>query len=248
MLTLREPLGVVVAITPWNFPLIAPIRKIGPALAYGCTMVLKPASYTPWSSVKLMTIFQAAGLPDGVLNLVMGSGRQVGEPLINDDRTKGITFTGSTATGANIAAAAGRRFTRTQLEMGGKNPAVVLGYTDVAAVASQITSAAFACSGQRCTAISRVIVLNALHDELVHALVDAMAAINVGPAWVPGTTMGPLINEEQLNSVCLKLKNGLAEGGRVISGGEILDTGEFVHGHFLQPTLVDEVSPDSLYF
>ncbi|WP_052341686.1 aldehyde dehydrogenase family protein [Salinarimonas rosea] len=243
-LTLREPLGVIAAIAPWNFPVVTPVRKIGPALAYGCTVVLKPANLTPWSAVKLVDVFRDAGLPNGVLNLVTGSGRGSGDALIRHPAVRGISFTGSTRTGAEVSAGVARRFVRTQLEMGGKNPAVVLSYKDAGAVAKQISAAAFACSGQRCTAISRVIVLESLAADLTEALCAELASIRLGPAWDPSATMGPLITNQHRVSVLRNIAAGVDEGGRLRFGGGVEEEEEFVQGHFLQPTLIDGVRPE----
>lgn len=244
-MTFREPLGVIAAIAPWNFPVVTPVRKIGPALAYGCAVVLKPASLTPWSAVRLMDVFRDAGVPKGVVNLVMGSGRAVGEALVRHPLVRGVSFTGSTRTGADINAQVARRFVRTQLELGGKNPAVVLGYQDAASVAKQIASAAFACSGQRCTAISRVVVLEDLADEIGDALAAELAAIRVGPAWNPKATMGPLITDQHRVSVLRNMASGLDEGARLRFGGRVLEEGELAQGHFLEPTLIDRVRPNT---
>ena len=244
-MTFREPIGVVAAIAPWNFPVVTPIRKIGPALAYGCTVVMKPSEFTPWSAVRLMDVFRDAGIPKGVVNLVTGSGRAVGEPLTRHALVRGVSFTGSTRTGAEINAQAARRFARAQLEMGGKNPAVVLGYKDATAVAKQISSAAFACSGQRCTAISRVIVLDSLADELSEALAAELSAIRVGPAWDLQATMGPLITDQHRVSVLRNIAAGLDEGARLRLGGRPLEDGPLAKGWFLEPTLIDNVRPDT---
>lgn len=244
-MTFREPIGVVAAIGPWNFPVVTPIRKIGPALAYGCTVVLKPSEFTPWAAAKLMDVFRDAGIPKGVVNLVTGSGRGVGEPLTRHTLVRGISFTGSTKTGAEINAQAARRFARAQLEMGGKNPAVVLGYKDAQAVAKQIASAAFACSGQRCTAISRVVVLDSLADEVTEALAAELSAIRVGPAWDPQATMGPLITDQHRVSVLRNIAAGLDEGARLRLGGRPLEDGDLAKGWFLEPTLIDNVRPNS---
>lgn len=244
-MTVRAPVGVIAAIAPWNFPVVTPVRKIGPALAYGCTAVFKPANLTPWSAVKLMDVFHDAGVPKGVVNLVLGTGRSAGEALVRHPLVRGVSFTGSTKTGADINSQVARRFVRTQLELGGKNPAVVLGYKDVNSVARQIASAAFACSGQRCTAISRVVVLESLVDEVTEALVAELAAIRVGPAWDPQSQMGPLITDQHRISVMRNLAAGLDEGGRIRFGGRVLEQGELAHGHFLEPTLVDRVAPNA---
>ncbi|MBP2230964.1 aldehyde dehydrogenase (NAD+) [Azospirillum agricola] len=244
-MTMRAPVGVVAAIAPWNFPIVTPVRKIGPALAYGCTVVLKPANLTPWSAVRLMDVFRDAGIPKSVVNLVLGSGRGAGEALVRHPLVRGVSFTGSTRTGADINAQLARRFVRAQLELGGKNPAVVLSYRDVGPVAKQIASAAFACTGQRCTAISRVVVLDSLADEVTEALTAELAAIRVGPAWDPAATMGPLITEQHRVSVLRNLAAGLDEGARLRFGGGVLDQGALASGHFMEPTLLDRVQPNT---
>jgi aldehyde dehydrogenase (NAD+) len=243
-MTLREPVGVIAAIAPWNFPVVTPVRKIGPALAYGCTVVFKPSNFTPWAAVKLMDVFKEAGLPTGVVNLVLGTGRTAGEAMTRHPLVRGVSFTGSTKTGAEINAQVARRFVRTQLELGGKNPAVVLSYKDAGSVAKQIASAAFACSGQRCTAISRVVVLESLVGEVTEALVAELAAIRIGPAWDPQANMGPLITDQHRISVLHNMAAGLDEGGRIRFGGRVLEEGELAQGHYLEPTLIDRVTPE----
>jgi len=244
-MTVREPAGVIAAIAPWNFPVVTPVRKIGPALAFGCTVVLKPSNFTPWSAVKLMSVFSDAGIPAGVVNLVLGTGRNVGEALVRHPKVRGVSFTGSTGTGADINALVARRFVRSQLELGGKNPAVVLGYNDAGSVARQISAAAFACSGQRCTAISRVVVLRSLEQDVTDALAAELARIRVGPAWDARADMGPLITDRHRISVLRTMAAGLDEGGRLRFGGRVLEEGELAHGHFLEPTLIDQVAPET---
>lgn len=245
-MTFREPRGVIASIAPWNFPVLTPVRKIGPALAYGCTTVLKPSNLTPWCSVRLMDVFKEAGVPKGVINVVLGTGRGTGEALVKHPLVRGISFTGSTKTGGEINVQAARRMVPTQLEMGGKNPAVVLGYTDVASVAKQVASAAFTTSGQRCTAVSRVIVLEALAAELTEALVAELAAIKVGPAWDPTSKMGPLVTDAHRASVLRNVAAGLDQGARIRFGGRVLEDGELARGNFLEPALIDKVAPDNL--
>jgi alpha-ketoglutaric semialdehyde dehydrogenase len=244
-MTFREPIGVIGSIAPWNFPVLTPVRKIGPALAYGCTTVFKPSNLTPWCAVKLMDVFKEAGVPKGVINLVLG-GRAAGEALVKHPLVRGVSFTGSTKTGADINTQAARRLVRTQLELGGKNPAVVLGYTDVASIAKQISSAAFTTTGQRCTAVSRVIVLESLAAELTDALVAELAAIQVGPAWDPASKMGPLVTDAHRASVLRNVAAGLDQGARIRFGGRLLDDGELARGNFLEPALIDKVAPDNL--
>ncbi|RSK55304.1 aldehyde dehydrogenase [Bacillus canaveralius] len=240
--TVRYPIGVIAAIAPWNFPVVTPVRKIAPALAYGCTVVFKPASDTPWTSVKLMELFAEAGVPNGVVNLVIGGGSKVGNPLVNHPLVKGISFTGSTSLGIAINETAAKRLVSTQLELGGKNPAVVLDYDNVFEVAKQIIGAAFTCSGQRCTAVSRVIVLKNKAEELTNAIIEEMKKIQVGPAWEHRVTMGPLISKEHLQTVQKYLEIGKQEGARLRYGGEILESGELTDGFYMTPALFDGVT------
>ncbi|WP_296975556.1 aldehyde dehydrogenase [Thermobacillus sp. ZCTH02-B1] len=242
--TLRQPIGVVAAIAPWNFPVITPVRKISPALAYGCTVVFKPATATPWATVRLMELYAKAGVPAGVVNLVIGSGSKIGDALVSHPLVAGISFTGSTAQGLRIQRLAAGRLARTQLELGGKNPAVVLDYADLEHAARQIVSAAFTCSGQRCTAISRVIVLRERAEALKESLLAEIAKIKVGPAWDPEATMGPLINQAQMDAVLEYIRIGKEEGARLLTGGEVLRDGIYAEGCYVTPALFDRVTPE----
>jgi aldehyde dehydrogenase (NAD+) len=242
--TIRKPIGVIAAIAPWNFPIVTPVRKIIPALAYGCTVVYKPASVTPWTSVLLMELLAKAGVPNGAVNLIVGSGSKAGNTLVNHPLVRGISFTGSTKMGMRINEQAARRLAKTQLELGGKNPAIVLDYDNTTEAAKQITAAAFTCSGQRCTAISRVVVLKEKQQELLDALVGEMKKIKVGPAWGEGSTMGPMINKSQLDSVQEYVKIGKAEGATLLYGGDVLTGGDFDKGAYMQPAVFTDVKPE----
>lgn len=242
--TVRKPIGVIAAIAPWNFPVVTPVRKIAPALAYGCTVVFKPASVTPWTSARLMELLAEAGVPSGAVNLVVGSGSKVGDPLINHPLVKGVSFTGSTGIGIRINEQAARRLVKTQLELGGKNPAVVLDYNHVEDVAKQIVGAAFACSGQRCTSISRVIVVKEKKDELTEALLNEMKKLKVGPAWEEGATVGPLINQGHLDAVQEYVEIGKQEGANLLFGGEVLSSGHYAEGSYMIPALFDNVKAE----
>ena len=241
----RYPIGVVAAIAPWNFPVVTPVRKIAPALAYGCTVVYKPSSATPWTSVKLMELLAEAGVPGGVVNMVTGSGSKVGDPLVSHPAVKGITFTGSTGLGRRIAGIAASRLAKLQLELGGKNAALVLDYDNLDFAAEQIVSAAFACSGQRCTAISRVIVLKDKAETLIAQLKEKMSRIKVGPAWAEGVTMGPLIDKKQFETVMKYIEAGKEEGAELVFGGERLRLHEAEEeqneGYYLSPALFTNV-------
>jgi acyl-CoA reductase-like NAD-dependent aldehyde dehydrogenase len=241
----RYPIGVVAAIAPWNFPVVTPVRKITPALAFGCTVVYKPASATPWTSVRLMELFAEAGVPKGVVNLVLGSGSKVGDPLVSHPLVKGISFTGSTELGLRINAAAAGRLAKTQLELGGKNAALVLDYDNLAYAAEQIAAAAFACSGQRCTAISRVIVTKDNVEALVELLKEKIKNIRVGPAWDDSANMGPLIDKRQCETVMNYIEIGKNEGAELVLGGERLrlneDGVDHNEGHYVSPALFTNV-------
>ena len=243
--TILEPLGVVAAITPWNFPVVAPVRKIVPALACGNTVVLKPASLTPWSAVQITKVAEKAGLPAGVLNLVIGTGRTVGDRLISDPRVRGISFTGSTAVGARINECAARRMAKVQLELGGKNPAIVLECDDLDEAAREIVAAAFLCSGQRCTALSRVLVEESLADDLVVRLRLRILNIRIGNGLDPATTMGPLISREQMETVARYVSIGKEGGAKLVVGGQSLVKDAEQEGYFYAATLFDHVAPDS---
>ncbi|MGQ9635286.1 MAG: aldehyde dehydrogenase family protein [Bryobacteraceae bacterium] len=244
--TVLEAIGVVAAISPWNFPVVAPVRKIAPALACGDTVVLKPASITPWCSEYLMRLFESAGLPAGVVNLVVGRGSVIGDRLVDDPRVAGITFTGSTAVGIPLNERAARRLAKVQLELGGKNPAVVADYDDLDAAAREIVSAALQCSGQRCTALSRVIVLDSQADALVEKIVSLVNQIRVGDGLDEETTMGPLSSRAQLETVQGYVQRGLEEGAKLLTGGRCLVEDPDRQGYFFAPTVFDDVQPESV--
>jgi aldehyde dehydrogenase (NAD+) len=230
----REPLGVVSVITPWNFPIAIPAWKIAPALAYGNTVVFKPAELVPGSAWELVDILRRSGLPDGVLNLVMGRGREVGSVLTGPG-VDGITFTGSVFTGESIVASAQPHRARVQLEMGGKNPLVVLDDADLDTAVDVALQGAFGSTGQRCTASSRLIVTRGIHDRFVEALSERMKSWRVGDARAVDTDMGPVVDATQLAQDEKYLDIARSEGGRVV-GGERVEAG--ASGHYLAPALV----------
>ena len=242
--TVLEPLGVVAAITPWNFPVVSPVRKIVPALACGNTVVFKPSSLTPWSAVYLTTLLDKAGLPPGVLNLAIGPS-SAGERLISDVRVTGISFTGSTTVGIHIYERASSRMAKVQLELGGKNPAIVLDCQDLDGAAGEIVAAAFLCSGQRCTALSRVIVQDSLADVLVQRLLAHMKKIRVGNGLEPETTMGPLVSRQQMETVTAYVRMGIEGEAKLITGGNLLVDDPENQGYFHAPTLFDHVTSES---
>ena len=233
---LREPLGVVGVITPWNFPIAIPAWKLAPALAYGCTVVFKPAELVPASAWSLVEILARAGLPAGVCNLVVGPGRIVGERMVHDPRVRGITFTGSQAVGAGVAAGLAARFGRYQLEMGGKNPLVILDDADLDVAVDCAIQGAFFQTGQRCTASSRLVVTAGIHDRFVDAMVERMRTLRVGHALAEDTQIGPVVSADQLAQDLDYLRVGADEGATLAHGGQTLarDT----DGYFLEPALL----------
>ena len=233
----REPLGVVAVITPWNFPIAIPAWKIAPALAYGNTVVFKPASATPLTALRLVECLVDAGLPAGVLNVIAGSGAVAGGALTGDPIVRGLTFTGSHATGAGMYARATQNFTRVQLEMGGKNPTIVLDDADLDLAVRIVVTGGFGLTGQSCTATSRVIVEAGIADRFAAALAAAAAALTVGDGLDEGVQMGPAVSAEQLATDLEYVAVGESEGAELLAGGERAGTA----GHFVRPTVFDHV-------
>jgi acyl-CoA reductase-like NAD-dependent aldehyde dehydrogenase len=232
---IREPLGVVGVITPWNFPIAIPAWKIAPALAYGCTVVFKPAELVPASAWSMVDICARAGLPRGVLNLVVGPGRVVGERLLHDPGVRGVTFTGSQVIGSRVAQALAARFGKAQLEMGGKNPLVILDDADLDVAVDCAVQGAFFQTGQRCTASSRLIVTGGIHDRFVDALVERMRSLRVGHALGDDTDIGPVVSADQLEQDLEYLEVGSGEGAELVQGGARLE--RETDGYFLEPAL-----------
>jgi len=237
----RDPIGVVGLITPWNFPIAIPAWKIAPALAYGNTVVLKPADLVPGSAHALAKIIIEAGVPEGVFNLVMGRGSVVGQVFLDDPRVNAISFTGSVATGKRVAAAAAARLCKFQLEMGGKNPLVVLDDADLATAVNCAVQSGFYSTGQRCTASSRVIVTEGIHDKFVAAAVEATKALVVDDALKQGTQIGPVVDQSQLDQDLSYIDIARKEGGKLAFGGERLNREKT--GFYLQPALFTETTP-----
>ena len=234
----REPVGVVGLITPWNFPIAIPAWKIAPALAYGNCVVFKPAELVPGSAHALAEIIAKAGVPEGVFNLVMGKGSVVGEALVNHPDVAAISFTGSVATGKRIAAGCAARLAKVQLEMGGKNPLVVLDDADLDNAVDCALNGAFFSTGQRCTASSRLVVQQGIHDSFVSALVEKMQALKVDNALLDGTQMGPVVDQNQLDQDLQYLDIARKEGAKLAWGGERLNRA--TPGFYLQPALFTE--------
>ncbi|GAB3264056.1 aldehyde dehydrogenase family protein [Arthrobacter pigmenti] len=237
--TEREPIGVVGAITPWNFPAVAPMRKIAPALIYGNTVVLKPALETPLTALALAALLRDAGLPNGVLNVVTGRGSAIGAQIAADSRVAGVSFTGSTSVGRQVNLAVAERMGDVQLELGGKNAVYVHSAADLEHVVSEITAAAIQTTGQRCTSISRVIVARDIADEFVQLLSDRWNNLTVGRGTEEGTVVGPLVSDVQFDRVNGYVNQGLQEGAvRVTSDRAVPD------GPYFPPTVLDHVTRD----
>ncbi len=242
LFTLREPLGVCGIITPWNFPIAIPAWKIVPALAFGNTVVFKPASLTPLCAVHLTQALAEAGLPPGVLNLVMGSGGAVGDPLVADDRVVAVSFTGSDVVGNEMKKVASDRGAKVQLELGGKNPAIVLADADLDHAVTQVVNGAMMSSGQKCTATSRAIVDRRVAAELTERLGATIGALSVGDPLLDSTQIGPLISADAADRVAGEIDTARQGGTALAAGGGRPDG---LNGHFVNPTLFSDVSSDS---
>jgi aldehyde dehydrogenase (NAD+) len=231
----REPVGVVAIISPWNFPVATPAWKIAPALAFGNAVVWKPANQTPASAVALTEIIARQDLPAGTFNLVMGAGAGIGQRLAESDRVDAISFTGSVPVGRRIAAAAIANMTRMQMEMGSKNPMLVMDDADLDLAVAHAAGAAFGGTGQKCTAASRLIVHGAIHDAFVEKLVAAARALRVGHALEEGTQIGPVVSEEQLAQNLDYIETGKAEGAELLCGGD--RPAQPTEGHYMAPAV-----------
>jgi acyl-CoA reductase-like NAD-dependent aldehyde dehydrogenase len=238
----REPIGVVGLITPWNFPIAIPSWKTAPALAYGNCVLLKPADLVPGSAWALADIIHRAGFPAGVFNLVMGRGSVVGDVLVSDERVDAISFTGSVAVGRGILEKASKRAAKVQLEMGGKNPLIVLADADLDVAARSALDGAYFSTGQRCTASSRLIVEEPIHDRFVTALTEAIKKQVVDDARKPGTAIGPVVSEPQLEQDLRYVGIGQKEAARLVIGGERLNREK--PGYYMAPALFTETRND----
>jgi len=243
--TMRQPLGVVAVITPWNFPVAIPCWKIAPALVAGNTVVFKPATLTPVTASIVVEIFQEAGLPAGCLNMVLGSGGEVGSRLVQHPIIRAVSFTGSNEVGAGLYAQGAQRMIKVQCEMGGKNPLVVLEDADLDLAVTATIQGAFGSTGQRCTATSRVVVMEPAADRFVEMVVDRARSMKVGDGLDESVDMGPSVDEAQMNTVLRYLEVGRQEAARLMCGGERLRGGAFDGGYFVAPTVFDCVQRNS---
>lgn len=240
----RDAIGVAGIITPWNFPMAIPTWKIFPALVCGNTVVFKPASETPQLAYELVNILAEAGVPKGVVNLVFGTGPEVGEVLLQDPRVNLISFTGSNQTGRHVAKVAGEGLKRVSLELGGKNAIIVMDDANLDLAVDGILWSAFGTTGQRCTACSRLIVQEGVYDELKERLIARMATLKVGHGLDNETDVGPLISQKAVEKVHGYIGIGTSEGARLELGGQLPDDATLQSGHYYPPTLFTEVTPD----
>ncbi len=238
--TYRQPIGVFGLITPWNFPIAIPAWKLAPAIAFGNTVVIKPAGPTPATAEALVAILHEAGLPGGVVNLVIGRGG-VGQAIVDHPDVDGVSFTGSQTVGAGVAEGAVKRQARVQLEMGGKNPLIVLDDADLDRAVIIALDGSYYATGQRCTASSRLIVQDAIHDRFVAALAEKVVALRVGHALAPETQVGPAVSEQQRETSYRYVDIARDAGGRVVTGGDRLSLD--APGWYVQPTLIADTDP-----
>ncbi len=243
LFTRREPLGVVALITPWNFPIAIPAWKLAPALVAGNAVIIKPASQAPALTLEIAKALAEAGLPKGVLNVVVGEGRAVGGELATNPAIAALSFTGSYGVGNQIYQQLAQRMARAQMEMGGKNPTIVLADADLDLAARLVTIAGFGLTGQACTATSRVIVEKSVAEAFTAKLVEKAKALVVGNGRTAGVTMGPAVSEAQLAGNLDYVKIAQSEGATLHYGGARLTEGDLAHGYFMQPTVLGNVKP-----
>lgn len=242
--TVKEPHGVVALITPWNFPVAIPVWKIAPALVAGNTVVFKPAEATPATAVRICELFEEAGLPKGVLNLILGKGSEIGDEIANHAAVKAISFTGSTEIGIKLYEQAARRGAKVQCEMGGKNPVVVMEDCDLDLAVESTANGAFGSTGQRCTATSRAVVVDKIADEFVQKIVEKAKQMRLGDGAKTETEMGPSVDEKQFKTVLKYIDIGREDGAELLTGGRRAGGENLENGYFIEPTVFDKVTPD----
>lgn len=246
ILVMRQPIGVTAAITPWNFPAAMITRKLGPALAAGCTMVIKPAEQTPLSAIALMALAIEAGIPDGVMNLVTGDPPAIGGAILGDARVRKLSFTGSTEVGRVLMAGAAQHLTRLSLELGGHAPFLVFDDADVDQAVAGAMASKFRNMGQTCICPNRFFVQDGIYETFVEKLAAAAAKLKVAPGWVDGAQVGPLIDDAAVQKVQQHLDDALSRGARAVTGGQWVDLGKGYTRRFCAPTVLDGVNADML--
>jgi len=238
-MTVRQPIGVVGCITPWNFPTAIPCWKIGAALVSGNTIVFKPASLTPLCAAKLVEIFDEAGLPAGVLNLVTGSGSVVGNEIVTNPRVRSISFTGGVEAGMDVYTNAAKLLKPVELELGGKNPQIIMDDANIDLAIEGVLFGAFGSQGQRCTATSRLIIHEKVYDNVMKKLVNRTKSLKIGDPVNPKNNMGPVSCEQQLNTFLKYVDIGKKEGAKLVYGGKQLREVDYKNGFFVEPTIFE---------
>ena len=241
--TVKQPVGPVGIITPWNVPVAIPVWKMAPALVSGNTVVFKPATLTPLTAALIVEMFGESGLPPGVLNLVYGGGREVGDTIVRHPAIQAVSFTGSNEVGVGLYGAAAARGIKCQCEMGGKNPIVILGDADLPLAVESTVQGAFGSTGQRCTATSRAVVVDSIADEFLDRLQARASSLVVGNGMDPKTNLGPSVDERQLETVMSYISIGKNEGARLVAGGARMKEDGRDRGYFVAPTIFDGVDP-----
>ena len=242
--TIKQPLGVVACVTPWNFPVAIPVWKIAPALVAGNTVVFKPATLTPATAVRIVELLEEAGVPAGVLNLVLGSGSDAGDEIINHPAVKAVSFTGSNPVGIRLYEQVSRRGAKVQCEMGGKNPVLIMEDADLDLAVESTAQGAFGSSGQRCTATSRAVVVNEVAEEFVERIAARAKSMRIGAGGEPATEMGPSVDESQFKTVLRYIDIGREDGATLVCGGSRATGNGLDKGYFVHPTVFDHVTPD----
>jgi aldehyde dehydrogenase (NAD+) len=242
--TIRKPLGIVALITPWNFPSAIPAWKLAPALVAGNTVVLKPASLAPLSSYRLVEALHEAGIPRGVINYVTGSGGSVGDPLTSHQAIRAISFTGSTSVGNSLYKKVSGRKIRIQLEMGGKNPTIVLDDADLDYAADTLINGAFFSTGQKCTACSRAVIERAIYEPLIEKLIEKTRKLKIGNGLESGVQIGPAVDADQLETDLEYIEIAKKEGAQLLCGGNRLTAAGYDKGYFIEPTIFSGVTSE----
>ncbi len=242
--TIKQPHGVVAVVTPWNFPVAIPVWKLAPALVAGNTVVFKPATNTPATAVRIVELLAEAGIPAGVINLILGSGSEAGDEIVSHPAVRAISFTGSNGVGVKLYEQAARRGVRVQCEMGGKNPVVVLEDADMSLAVESTAQGAFGSTGQRCTATSRAVVVETVADEFVKRISEGAKALRLGDGREPETEVGPIVDASQFKSVLSYMDVAREDGAELVCGGGPADGAGLRKGFFVQPTIFDRVTPD----
>ncbi|MEM3851603.1 MAG: aldehyde dehydrogenase family protein [Methanomassiliicoccales archaeon] len=238
-MTVRLPKGPVALITPWNFPISIPSWKMGAALISGCTLVLKPASDTPLCAAKFIEVVNEAGFPPGVINMVTGQGAVAGTALIEHEKIRAVSFTGGVSTGREVYSSGARRLIQVHLELGGKNPLIVMDDANVELAVEGTLFGAFGTAGQRCTATSRLLVHRDVYEQVLDKLVERVERFRIGNPLEEETDMGPVINRKARDSILNYIESGKEEGGKIITGGHALERGEFSAGNYVEPTIIE---------